>query len=414
MSRLKRLALAWKNLWAVACLLTLATACHDGGDAPPTIVLTVENRSEVSRLLSWTELNHVTEYKVWRDIDHAELLATVDFLTLEYSDDNIPLETNIEYYITATIDGTEVRSNTVSVMGGSVFYIHPYQMKLLPEQNLAVVRDYTTVFLIDYARRLIVGRREFASTLGAFDLGTFKGKKELYVPCGDHNVYIMDPYTLTMIDTLNVNSTPASVVVNSMGRMYVCTDGFQTPIRLYNRATLEFQAQYVGELGSTLLLQSDNRVLAVSRHIDPATMSIYTFDDAGTLLSKTDDPYGWHYEMDPDRVKMSSKYIVTSTQGFVYKTDDMTWVKTLKDYGSDLTDFEFSATEGTVYAAISSKRSILKYTLGGNTGSPSIDTSGYPWIMVRNGDEMIVLSSPTAFSPSATTNKVFLERVDLK
>jgi hypothetical protein len=402
---------------ATAVLIAMSVACNEE-ESGPTIQLSVTEISDSKRLLDWNELENAEGYTIWRSVkrngvlEEPAMLTSVSFLTLSYVDEGLPLAQEVQYYVMATVNNREVRSNTVSSTGASYLPIIPYQLKLLPDENLAVIRDYNSIFLVDYENLEIVGQREFNGKLGAFDFGMFNGKKEMYLPCSDHSVYILDPYELTMIDTLNADYPVESVAVNSKGTIYYSCSDPQTPLKLYDRSTMGFINEYDGESDSGILLQSDNRLLAVSSHISPATMSFYTFDDDGNLISRSDDPYFYDYEMDKDRLKMSSKFIVTSTEGFVYTADDnLTWVTTLTQAGSEQVDFEFSDDGGTIYVATSGQKRIFTQTVGGQ--SSSITTKGYPWAIARNGNEMIVISSPTAFSPYNITNIVIVERVDL-
>lgn len=399
-------------------LMAVLIACTEE-EKGPSLSLSITEISDSNRLLEWNEVVNAEGYGIWRSVKRDGvlqdpiLIGSVDFLTLRYVDESVPLATELQYYVVTTVNNRELRSNVASSSGASYLPIHPYQMKLLPDENLAVVRDYSTVFLIDYDQQVIKDRREFSGKLGVFDFGTFNAHLEMYLPCSDHNIYILDPYRLNMIDTLNANYPVASVAVNSRGTIYFSCSNPQTPLKLYDRTTLALISQYQGETDSGILLQSDNRLLTVSSHLSPATMSFYTFDDTGNLISRADDPYNWDYEMDSEPLKMSAKYIVTSTEGFVYTADDnMSWVTTLVNGGSNQTDFAFSEDGGTIYSAVSSSRVIYKTIVNGLTSS--ISTKGYPWIMSRNGDQLIVLSSPTAFYPSMTTNAVIVERVSLK
>ena len=403
----------------VAALIAALIACKDEEDPGPSIVLTIMDISDSKRLLEWEELENAEGYNIWRSIGRngvlqdPVLIASVNFLTLSYVDEDVPLASKIQYYIETTINGRQIKSNLVSSSGASYLPILPYQMKLLPDKNLAVVRDYNTVFLVDYEQQAIVGRRDFPGKLGSFDLGSFNGKREMYLPCSDHNLYIVDPYDLSVIDTLRASYPIESVAVNSKGMIYLSCSHPQAPLKVYDRATMTFISQHAGESDSGILLKSDNNLLAISSHISPATMSFYTFTDAGALLSKSDDPYNWDYEMDSERMKMSSQYIVTSAEGFVYTADaSLTHVTTLFNGIYALTDFEFSEDGGTIYSAVSNARHISKRVINGPASF--IATKGYPWMLARNGTELVVLSSPEAFSPWNRTNRVIVERVPLK
>lgn len=400
-------------------LVAALIACNDEDAPGPSIVLTIVDISDSKRLLKWEEVENAKVYNLSRSVRRngvlkgPVLIASVDFLSLSYVDESLPLASEIEYYVETTINGRQIKSNVVSSSGATYLPILPYQMKLLPDKNLAVVRDYRSIFLVDYEEQVIVARREFSGKLGGFDLGNFNGQKEMYLPSTDHNIYIMDPYDLSMIDTL-IGSYPVhSVAVNSKGMIYYSCSDWQAPLKLYDRATMTFISQHAGESNSGILLKSDTDLVAISSGLSPATMSYYTFNREGGLLSKSDDPYHWDYEMDSERVKMSSQYIVTSTGGFVYNADaSLTHVTTLSNGYSTMTDFEFSEDGGTIYSAVSNAQHVNKHVINGSASS--ITTIGYPWMLIRNGDELIVLSSPEAFSPWNITNRVIVERIPLK
>jgi hypothetical protein len=404
----------------LAALAVLLSCCEGDEEPGPSIVLSVQSISDSDRFLRWNDVDNAEEYKISRSVKRngvtgdPVVLESVSFLTLDYVDKDVPLGGELQYTITATTtDKKEIKSNVATSPGAAKLLIHPYQMKLMPEKNLVVIRDYNTIFLVDYQEQIITKRREFPSKLGEFDLATFNGKKELYVPSSDHNVYILDPFTLDIIDVLSTNYSLQSVAVNSRGTLYLSSSHGQAPLKLYNRGTLSFISQHDGETDCGIVLLSDNKLLTVSKHIDPATMSIYTFNDQGNLISHMDDPYNWNYEMDSERLKVSANHIVTSTDGFVYRADNLTWVKTLEGGGPNYSDFEFSADGNFIYAAVTTSRSIYQYTINATPGATTIATNGYPWMLARNDNELIVLSSPTLFYTNGTTNAIILERIKL-
>ena len=404
----------------VAALIVALLACEDKEAAAPSIVLTIMDVSDSKRLLEWGELENAEGYQVWRSVERdgilqgPVLLDSVDFLTLSYVDESVPLASQVQYYVETTINGRQVKSNIVFSPGATYLPILPYQMELLPDKNLAVVRGYNSIFLVDYEEQIIVGRRDFSGQLGGFDLGKFNGEMEMYLPSTDHNIYIVDPYDLSMIDTLMAGYSVSSVAVSSKGTIYFSCSHSAAPLKLYDRATMNFISQHPGESNSGILLKSDTVLVAISSTLSPATMSYYTFNDAGTLTSRSDDPYGWDYEMDSERFSVSSQYVVTSTEGFVYTADaNLTHVTTLSNGGSTLTDFEFSEDGGTIYSACSNAQRVNKHVINGSSSS-AIATKGYPWLLARKADELVLLSSPGAFSPWNTTNRVIIERVSLK
>lgn len=409
------------SILAAALLCVVLSACDD--DEPAIrFELKVQKYSEDQLGLTWNPVKGADSYRIWRTskisgaTQGAVQVATVDWLTLEYTDTKLPLQSQLDYYVTTTVNGKEIKSNVVTEAGAQWFNFIPYQVKLFPERNLAIVRGYAEIVLVDYEQKIIVRKKTFSGKIGAIDIGTFNGEKELYVPSSDQNVYICDPYDLTVKATLVTKHPVESVAANTQGMIFLSNGDPKAPLKLYDRSTLSLINQYPGETNSGIMLQSDYKLLAVSTHISPATMSYYTFSPQGALLVKADDPYGWDYEMDAKRFRISDKYIVTATEGFIYTADEkMTLVTTLKNFGSNQSDFEFGADGSTVYAAITTQRSVLKATISnGQAAVSSISTTGYPWVMARNGDEMIVISSPQPFYLYSTTSKALIERILLK
>src|SRR5687767_418713 len=119
--------------------------------------------------------------------------------------------------------------------------------------------------------------------------------------------------------------------------------------------------------------------------------------------------------MDGNRLKVSGKYVVTSTYGSFYTADEnMTFIKNLSS-SYNMTDYEFSEDGSTIYCAQTDSPSILKATIINNTVTTSlIPTSGYPWVLARSGNTLIVLSSPVAFTPSFLTSSVIVEQVSVQ
>jgi WD40 repeat protein len=407
------------SLCIVGALCFSLLSCHDEEKIIP-VTLSGQKVSDAIAVLNWTCPKPVDGFNVWRIVKQdgatsaPKLLASVDSSTFSFVDDNIPLSTNLIYYVTASMENEEVKSNEINLDGATYFNILPYQMKLLPENKLALVREYNGIAVINYDEKVIVKRKEFPG-IGMFDIGFFNGKKELYVPSSDHNVYICDPIDLTILDTLETNAPVTSVAVTSNGNIFVSGRSSSFPLKVYNRSTLSLVSEYPGEGDSRILLQSDSRLLAMSSHIFPPTMSFYTLDKDGGMISKADDPYFWEYEMEGERLKVSAHYVVTSNKGVVFTADDdMAYVTTLTYSGNNQSDFEFSQDGKSIFSAMSDQRTLHKYLISGSQVSPTfIPTRGYPWMLARDGNKMVILSSPVPFNLNSLTGEIIIETVTL-
>ncbi len=398
--------------------LLVFTSCKEEEVTP--FELTFQKISDSQVILTWTPIEGGDDYKIWRTINaldplNPELIGTVEPNTLTFLDENQPLSSSLTYYVSTTVDGKEKKTNKLEVAGSTVLLILPYQMNLVPGKSFAIVRDYRSIVLLDYDKKVVVKRLEFPGRVGQYDLHTRNGILEAYVPCSDNNIYILNADGLEPIDTINTAKPVYAVAVNSLGKIFSSGTQDYGKLLVHDRETLALLTTASAEMDCGLWLQDDNHLITITSHLSPATMSYYTFDDEGNFTSKVDDPYGWDYEMDPDRTKVSNSYIVTSTQGFVYTADEnMTYVTKLTGGGSHQSDFEFSADGNTIYSAITNQKGILRSTIINNTATSTIlTTKGYPWAMARDGNTMVVLSSPTSFILSIVTNSVIVEKVTL-
>lgn len=392
-------------------------SCKENEEVNP-FLLQSSKISDLAVFLSWNEIEGAEDYKVWRIINKGflltpELIGTVEPSIQHYTDDNQPLSPSVIYYVTTNVDGHEKRSNDINVKGSDYLPILPYQMELINETNLAIVREYGSIILLDYEKQLIIKKLDFPGKVGQFDLTTNGTLLELYVPCSDNNLYILRANDLNAIDTLDTSGPVASVAVNNLGKIFCSGYYGGGLLKIYERESLSLITQISFESDCGLYLKNDHNLVAISSHLSPAKMSYLTFDNNGFLISKTDDPYHSNYEMESNRTKVSDKYILSSREGFIYTADhNMTYVTKLVAGSFNQSDFAFSADETIIYSAITNQRIILKSTITNNVASSStIATHGYPWIISRKENQLIVLSSPTAFQLNSLTNKIIIEKV---
>jgi len=413
-----RIPLSWPatafSMLSVVVLLVALQGCKDDEEENP-FKLEAEKISEGQILLEWTPVAGAFEYKVWRTIGgigDPELLSS-NSTSLEFVDDKLP-QNSITYYITATLNGKEVQSNIVGITGREFLRILPYQMELIPEKNLAVIREYGAIVFVDYEKRLILNKVEFSGRIGQFGMYAHDGRIEIFVPSTDHNIYVLDADEMYRTDTIATDNTAYAITVNSQGKMF-CSGGY-SEIRVYDLEGTSSSTSIPAEPDCSLVLQDDQHLISVSTHLSPATMSYYTFDDNGAFVSKKDDPYAWEYEIDPERVDASSHFIATTLEDFIYTADEnMTFVIKGTLGGISQTDFEFSSDGKTIYSANSQNKWITAttgITTAGISGT-TFATTGYPWIMRRTGKTMIILSAPTAFLPTMRTDEVIIEKVTL-
>lgn len=386
--------------------------CNEG-EEPNSIKLIAEKLSDTQMLLNWNTIKGNRSFDIWRMmLDNGQtsglkLIATVDSLTKSYVDESFPQTNMLIYFVTSSVGNEEKKSNEVTVKGASALYFTPYQMKLIPEKDLAVIRGYNEIILLDYSQKAILMRKEFPGKIGVIDFGKFNSSDELYVPCSDNKVYICNPLDLTVKEVLNVNYPAYAVAINSFGDIFVSVGSPSSTLKRLKRNPLSLVNEYDGTV-SGIYLQSDNRLLAVNSHL----MSFYNFSDNGLLISKVNYPYS--HDLESDRTRLSSHFVVSSSLGRVYTADDNMNQITMLNSESYLSDFEFSEDGKTIFSAITNVPSIKKSIISGNQVTWSlIRTKGYPWILARDANELVVLSSPNSFSPYATYGEVIIEKVSI-
>ncbi len=134
------------------CLIgVLLFACNEQNDSELKLKLEVEKISSSQILLTWNSVSTNDEFRIWRvnnkvNGNDPELMGTVDPSTLHYIDDNLPLSHSLTYYLTTIVEGKELKSNEIQIEGAENLPILPYQMELIPNEKLAIVRGYRDIF----------------------------------------------------------------------------------------------------------------------------------------------------------------------------------------------------------------------------------------------------------------------------
>jgi hypothetical protein len=205
-------------------ILILIAGCEEQQikETAQELKLEVKKLSNTQILLTWNSIKGADEYKIWRvnnssDVNGPELIETVGTSTMDYVDDNLPLSPSLTYHITTNVDGKEKKSNEVEIEGAEDLPILPYQMELIPGEDLAIVRDYSDIILVNYERGTIVKKLTFQGKVGQMDLELKDGTLEFFVPCTDNNIYILKAVDLTPIDTIETGKPLAALVVNGLG-----------------------------------------------------------------------------------------------------------------------------------------------------------------------------------------------------
>lgn len=286
----------------------------------------------------------------------------------------------------------------------------PVPLDFLPDEIFAVrdtnhlllVRngqDWRTPTLIsyDYQTSRPLDSVRFDSTLGYTHLEDNGFGEELYAPCYDGNVYILDPKTLERKAVLPVGPAVYGAASDSRGNIFV-SDG-SGYLRAYRRATLEpVDSLKESPHGLRLWTLKDSLILGISLFVEPREFMLFEFkgDSLSRIgpLSNSLEPYtvfGYSHRL--LRVAPGKDGFVTSNLGSYYSLQDRLRIRANLAPGDvDLADFAFSSDGNRIYAATKAYRDILIYDRATLQIQGSYRTAGVPVMLASKGDELLCLT----------------------
>lgn len=96
--------------------------------------------------------------------------------------------------------------------------------------------------------------------------------------------------------------------------------------------------------------------------------------------------------------------------------EDLTYVATINASGLfNQADYEFSADGKTIYPAVTNQRQVIRSVVSsaGIVSISYLSTYRYPWMLARNDNTLVVLSSPEPSTLNSVTNSILIETVKL-
>ena len=241
-----------------------------------------------------------------------------------------------------------------------------------------------SIVQVDYTSMRVINTRELLSSPDFMDLSDNGFGLELYVPvAGSINMY--EAETLSQIGSINTGYSATSVVTDGRGHVFV------SPMRVYSRSDGHYSSDISDYNGRLRFLASDREIISIGS----AEMSYFRFDSNGNIVTHTEDRYHGDYPLDHYiyRVSPGGEFLITSGSGAIYTADStMTYVGQLTLDNPTFSDFAFDARGNTIYAGVSSERSILVYEYPSLTNAGAIATWGYPQFVFRDGDRLVCVS----------------------
>jgi hypothetical protein len=357
--------------------------------------------------LSWSELD-VTDF-VSYSITRSQLDATPmyglniinNIEQTSYIDKNVPYSTTVRYQIIGTLkSGKNITSNTVTYNRPQikVYAINPYDIIYSKnDQLLYLIEKNGIVSIYDIAQGTISKSINTSATLGYGDIGTFNGKKELYIPRTDGWVFVYDAITLEKIAQLSTGLNNSSVVYHN-NNLYVSTSAWtRQPLKVISRTT-GLKIAETGDFDLTRIRRvpnTDLELVEISMYIAPTDQDRYRFSTNGVVQNHWNDIYHGDHVLDADIFDFfpdGSRYI-TSGNGAIYNKD-MTYITTLPRGNLFFSSYAFSESENQIYATSQTTPSIEVFSMNSYNHIKSIATPSNPYkVFDLGGNQLLCVSS---------------------
>jgi hypothetical protein len=382
---------------------------------PHPVILYTPTKSSGNVQLEWTryEEDDFFKYEIFRRIgdcedENFELIATIfDQDVVSFSDHISDIAYQACYFVRLLNTDYQRRNSNkewIQFPSGHIFNFIPHDIFKHPTESIIYLHDKGARKLVkfDYASDEIVGETFLASTSGHGDIGDNGYGIEIYMPGDDGRVYILDADDLSLLTTIDTGIPVSSVVINGLGHVIANSDAenfWYHPLRVYSRSN----GNEIDRGGDNAVVRlrkvpGQNSVISISRGISPIDMDYFEISDFGTIEVHQNDEYHGTYPLSPDIFRISDDgiYTVTSNRGVIYLANSsMEYRGQLYDGTLYYSDFAFNDDSSIIYAAASDEKLIQVvdyYTL---LVSDEILTRGYPRLLVRDGNQLIVLNKPT-------------------
>lgn len=401
-----------KNIILLFSLLFIFSCRNESSPEPePTPIEKITLNSPIvinenTIQLNWTTtgLKNYQSFQILKrtsEKGNATYLNQVDGKTFIKIDDEVEYIPYVDYQILGyTTTGEQILSNLVTYKRPEIKLLGIKPVDAIMDSELGNIYIFDLnggIHLYNIAQNKITLSISSNAKLGFADLGTYNGKKELYVPRNDGWVYVYDANNLNLIDQISFKSEIESVVYHNNVLYGATKDISNKSIKTVSRST----KQIISESGfyqSGRLKRLNNtqvKFFWISSGISPTDLGLFNFDANGNLIDKMSDSYHGDYPLN-HRIFESfpdGKRMITSNTGTIYD-DKLKVVSGLPKGNSELTSFSFDSNY--IIAGTMSK-TIDFYDINSYLRIKSINTIRYPFRVFSYGNKIISLSSTNSF-----------------
>jgi len=145
-------------------------------------------------------------------------------------------------------------------------------------------------------------------------------------------------------------------------------------------------------------------------------MEYYKLGDDGKFIEHVNDTYHGDYPLNAEifRISPNGEYLLTSAGGAIYTANSsMTYLGALPRGSMRFSDFAFDETGTTIYAGMGTARKIQKFNYATLSIEEEFSTSGYPFIIFRRGEKIVVVSKTIPSTEYSSYYKIAIETVEI-
>jgi hypothetical protein len=388
-------------MFIVACL---ANSCKKPANNPvpaSSLAFSLDslNVSGDIVILKWSKLNNdsLTGYYIAKttDTNQTPTLTFVDKNITQYSD-TLPLTPYVQYYIVAHASShglMSVNSNKKTYVRTDFNFVHIAAMDALYDRSshyLYIYSLYGDIAIYDVATDRLIKQIATNAMLGYADLGTFNGRKELYVPRSDGWLFIYDANTLDEIDQINVGYSLTSSVYNN-GLLFTFTTDPNS-----HDSVIVFSRPLKSQISSMAISMRTFMKLAPGTNSsffginESNNVFYYRFDNSGIYLSQKSAKLNsfspaYDFEIFPDGTKA-----ITAPYGVIVDSS-LTYISTMSNGSLLFNSFAIDNTNQLIYASCKTKQ-IQAYAMSNYQAARTITTEGYPTKVFSDNGTVICVS----------------------
>lgn len=341
-----------------------------------------------------------------------------------YTDTNIPITPYLEYQIIGLLsnnyDYNYIFSNSKVYERPSIKAFDFNVLEIIPDlpndRLIIIEKNQGKISILDYESLAVVKSVTTNATIGYCSIGNNGNTKELYVPRSDGWVFVYNAETLEKIDQIDMGH-PSSCVVNKNGKLFISTDRWTKPLKVFDRTSKQKISESGDHGGARLRIipNTNAEIIEVSINISPTDLDYFKFDVNGNFVLHKNDRYHGDYPLNADIFQFfpDGKKFITASEGAIYDID-LNYINRLPKGDLRFSDYAFDSNSSIIYCASSNSKKIVSYSNLSFNKIKEYKTQGYPFKIFRKDDTLICVSKTTTNSEySSSSYKLIIEKIKL-